>query len=102
MEIICDECGKSISDPQWKKIMSGDLEYTYFTCDECGAAHPVCTTDSALRKNIKKYRKMAARIRKGRSSEAYQKRVQKLKTENITRSRELSEQHPLASFLLHE
>ena len=102
MKIICDKCGESMSDPQWKKIRNGELEYTYFTCDECGAVHPVCTTDQNLRHNVLKYRKMAARIRKGRSTEAYQKRVQKLKTENITRSRELSMQYPLASFLLNE
>ena len=102
MEITCDKCRKEIHDPEWDTIRDGDIEHTFFTCKACGAIHRVCTTDSPLRRNVTKYRKMAARIRKGRSSEAYQKRVQKLKTENIIRSRELSEQHPLASFLLHE
>lgn len=102
MEIICDKCGETVLSPEWKMIRDGDIEHTYFTCDACGAAYPVCATDGSLRRDIGKYRHMAARIRKGKCTESFHRRAQELKEANIRRSRELTRQHPMAPLLLQE
>lgn len=99
MEIICDGCGAVIPDPEWKTIRDGDIEHTYFLCPSCGEAYRVSTTDGRLRGNIEKYTQMAVRLKKGGCSEQYHRRVQKLKEENVKRSRELADGHPLAPLL---
>ena len=102
MEIICGRCGAVIPDPEWKTIRDGDIEHTCFLCPSCGEAYRVSTTDSKLRGNIEKYTQMAARLKKGKCSEQFHRRVQKLKEDNVRRSRELAEMHPLAPLLLKE
>ena len=102
MEIICDGCGTVLSQPEWKTLRDGDIEHTYFVCDSCGAAFSVSVTDGKLRKRIEDYTKLAARIKKGRCTEQFHRRVQRLKEDNVKRSRELKEQHPLPPLLLSE
>ena len=102
MEIICDRCGAVIPSPEWKTIRDGDIEHTYFLCPSCGEAYRISTTDGRLRGNIAKYADMASRLRSGRQSEQYIKRVRKLKEDNVKRSRELAEAHPLAPLLFKE
>ena len=102
MEIICDKCGEVIPAPEWKTIRDGDIEHTYFTCSSCGALFPVCTTDGNLRRDIGKYKRMAAHIREGKYTESFHRHAQELKRQNITRSRELAQQYPLAPLLLQE
>lgn len=102
MEIICDGCGAVIPQPEWKTLRDGDIEHTYFVCDACGAAFSVSVTDGKLRQNIQKYKEMAKRLKERQCSESFQKRVQRLKEDNVKRSRELKEQHPLPPLLLSE
>lgn len=102
MQIICNKCGAVIPAPEWKTIRDGDIEHTYFSCPSCGDAYHVGTTDGRLREDIVKYTKMASRLRTGKSSEQFHRRVQKLKEENVKRSRELAAAHPLAPLLLTE
>ena len=52
--------------------------------------------------NIQKYKEMAKRLKERQCSESFQKRVQRLKEDNVKRSRELKEQHPLPPLLLSE
>ena len=99
MEIICDKCGAVIPQPEWKTIRDGDVEHTYFSCPDCGDIFRVSTTDGKLRRNIEKYMEMAARLKTGKCSEQFHKRVQKLKEENVKRSRELADAYPLAPLL---
>ena len=99
MEIICDHCGAVARKPEWKTLRDGDIEHTYFLCPSCGEPYRVSTTDGKLRRNIEKYTEMAARLKKEKCSEAFHRRVQKLKEENVRRSRELANAHPLASLL---
>ena len=102
MEIICDGCGAVLPQPEWKTLRNGDIEHTYFVCDSCGAAFSVSVTDGKLRQNIQKYKEMAKRLKERQCSESFQKRVQRLKEDNVKRSRELKEQHPLPPLLLSE
>ncbi|MBQ8306125.1 MAG: hypothetical protein IJX90_07915, partial [Blautia sp.] len=102
MEIICDKCGAVIPNPEWKTIRDGEIEHTYYECPDCGEAYRISTTDKALRKRIDDYTKMAARLKKGRCTEAFHRRVQKLKETNVKRSRELGKDHPLAPLLLQK
>ena len=102
MEIICDQCGAVLAQPEWKTIRDGEYEHTYFVCEACGAAYPFSVTDKKLRQNIQKYKEMAKRLKERQCSESFQKRVQRLKEDNVKRSRELKEQHPLPPLLLSE
>ena len=43
---------------------------------------------------------MAARLKKGKCTEQFHRRVQKLKEENLKRRRELAAEHALAPLLL--
>ena len=49
MEIICDQCGAVLAQPEWKTIRDGEFEHTYFVCDSCGAAYPFSVTDKKSR-----------------------------------------------------
>ena len=100
MEMICDKCGSVIPEPEWKTIRDGEIEHTYFLCPSCGEPYRISTTDSRLRRNIEKYTEMAARLKKGKCTEQFHRRVQKLKEENLIRSRELAAEHALAPLLL--
>ena len=102
MEIICDQCGAVLPQPEWKTIRDGEFEHTYFVCEACGAAYPFSVTDKKLRQNIQKYKEMAKRLKERQCSESFQKRVQRLKEDNVKRSREMKEQHPLPPLLLSE
>ena len=95
MEIICDKCGAVIPNPEWKVVRDGEIEHTYFVCEDCGAAYQFSVTDKKLREKIQKYKEMAQRLKEKKCSEAFQKRVQRLKEENVMRSRELKKQYPL-------
>ncbi len=102
MEIICDKCGAVIPKPEWKTARDGEIEHTYFECPSCGEVYRSGTTDGKLRRSIARYMEMASRLKKGKCSEQYHRRVQKLKEENVKRSRELAEANPLAPLLLKE
>ena len=102
MEIICDQCGAVIPAPEWKTIRDGEIEHTYFVCDDCGAFYQFSVTDKKLREKIQKYKEMAQRLKERQCSESFQKRVQRLKEENVKRSRELQKQHPLPPLFLTE
>ena len=99
MEIICDKCGAAIPEPEWKTIRVGEIEHTYFLCPSCGEAYRCGTTDGKLRRSITRYVEMAARLKKGKCSEQFHRRVQKLKEENVRRSRELADAYPLAPLI---
>ena len=100
MEMICDKCGSVVPEPEWKTIRDGEIEHTYFLCPSCGEPYRISTTDSRLRRNIEKYTEMAARLKKGKCTEQFHRRVQKLKEENLKRSWELAAEHALAPLLL--
>ena len=46
MEIICDNCGKTIITPEWKTICDGEIEYTLNTSKRAGV------TDDVLRQKM--------------------------------------------------
>ena len=102
MELICNKCGKVIPNPDLMTIRDGEIEHTYFLCPDCGEAYRVSTTDKHLRKRIEDYDRMAARVRNGTCTKEFQKRVQKVKEDNVRRSRELAKAYPLAPLLQAE
>ena len=55
-----------------------------------------------LRKRIEDYDRMSARVRNGTCTKEFQKRVQKVKEDNVRRSRELAKAYPLAPLLQAE
>ena len=87
MEIICNKCGAVIPKPDLKTIRDGEIEHTYFLCPDCGEAYRVSTTDKHLRKLIEDYDRMSSRLKEGNCTKEYEKRVQRLKKENVIRSR---------------
>ena len=94
MEMICNKCGAVIPKPELKTIRDGEIEHTYFLCPDCGEAYRVSTTDKHLRKRIEDYNRTCTK--------EFQKRVQKVKEDNVRRSRELAKTHPLAPLLQAE
>ena len=102
MEIICDKCGAVIPEPEWKVVRDGEIELTYFVCLDCGVSYQFSVTDKKLREKIQKYKEMAQRLKERQCSEAYQKRVQRLKKDNVKRSRELKRLYPLPPLFLLE
>ena len=90
MELICNKCGKVIPKPDLKTIRDGEIEHTYFLCPGCGEAYRVSTTDKHLRKRIGDYDRMSARLKCGNCKKEYEKRMQRLKKENVIRSRDLA------------
>ena len=98
MEMICDECGAVLGKPECKSLRKGDSEHTYFVCPECGSAFRISTSDGKLRKRIEDIKILAAKMKTGPCTEAFRKRVHRMKEDNVKRSRELAMLHPLAPF----
>ena len=99
MQIKCDKCSAVSESIMPETYMEGDIEFTFFRCPECGAVYPVCATDSALRESIAEYTRMRNLIRVKPVKESFIRRAEALKQKNLKRTRELMEQHPLATFL---
>ncbi len=86
--IRCDACGCGF-EPEALTERDGDIEYTFFRCGYCGKAYMVSVTDSRLRESIAQYVRLAEANKKDRLSERRQRRMQKLKEENVRMAREL-------------
>lgn len=90
--VKCGTCGCAFV-PELLTQREGEIEYTFFRCDYCGKAYMVTVTDAALRESIGHYRALARRNQIRRLSERMQRRMQRLKEENIRRARELRWQY---------
>ena len=90
--IICDKCRKIINQvkPTWKK--AGDIEYYYLKCNHCDEIYTVSATDTALRRDIKRYKEMAHN--KQPAEKESQELLELLKA-NLARSREIKEKYSL-------
>lgn len=93
MEMICNVCHKraDISKPESRK--EGDLEILCMTCPHCHQEYVISVTDPALRKNIKRYNRLRNQIKKGNVRVSVYREAEKLKAENVSRSRELIERY---------
>ena len=92
MTYKCDRCGAENEFAPLSR-MDGDLEVHFLRCGGCGAETVAAVSDSKLRDDVALYRTMAARIAAKRVSERFQRRVQRLKEQNVRRSRELRMQY---------
>ena len=90
--VKCDACGCAFV-PELLTQREGEIEYTFFRCDYCGKAFMVSVTDEALRESIEQYRALARWNMMKRLPERTQRRMQKLKEENVRRARELRWQY---------
>lgn len=99
MQIECEKCKAVAETVLPETYLDGEIEFTFFRCQECGEIYPVCATDAALRADIAEYTRMRDIIRKKPVTEQFLRKVQALKERNVKRSKELAEQHPLVSFL---
>lgn len=92
-KVKCDKCRTILKDITPKVKKKGDIEYTYFKCHKCGKLYMVSVTDGKLRKQIKKYQLMAARIRtlqkKGKVTYKDLEDAAKLHKQNVARNKEL-------------
>lgn len=93
MNMICNVCKRNAEVPKPLKRTEGDLEIGYIVCPSCSQEYIISVTDPALRKQIKKYLRLSAKIRKGNAKISSYQEAEKLKTENVTRSKELIEQY---------
>ena len=84
----CDACGCAF-EPRALTEKDGDIEYTFFRCDYCGKAYMVAVTDGRLRTSIAEYVRLAETNKRHRLSERRQRRMQKLKAQNVRMAREL-------------
>lgn len=92
--ICCDKCGRNIRIKFRHKRVE-ELEYTYFYCKRCGAVYIISVTDEVLRKEIKKYQKLAEELQTNdRTPEKIQK-ARLILQSNVRRSQELKEKYPL-------
>lgn len=58
MFFVCDKCGVNIDIQELQTRLEGELEVTFFVCHECNNEYIVMVTDEALRKGIKRYKRM--------------------------------------------
>lgn len=87
-DVKCDACGCAF-EPKALTERDGDIDYTFFRCDYCGKAYMVAVMDAKLRTNIAEYVRLAEANKKHRLSERKQRRMQKLKEQNVKMAREL-------------
>lgn len=92
-KVKCDTCRTIIKDIAPRIQKQGDIEYTYFQCHRCGEIYPISCTDSALRKEIRKYQAFAAKIQKmhkqGKVTPADIEKAEQMMRRNVARSKEL-------------
>jgi len=86
--VRCDYCGCAFV-PETKILREGEIEYTYFNCDYCGKAYIASVTDSALRKNIRRYAALAEQQKGKQANEQILREVAALKDDNVNRGAEL-------------
>lgn len=98
MQIKCNKCSAVLDSVTPETYLEGDIEFTFFCCPECGEVYPVCATDSALRADIAEYSRMRNVIRVKPVTEQFIRKAEALKQQNMNRSKELMEQHPLVLF----
>lgn len=95
--IKCDKCNRIINKakPKWKKV--GDIEYYYLKCQRCKAVYIISATDTALRRDIKRFEEMTAKVQaQGRKpTEKEIQEAQELLQANVARNREIKAQYPL-------
>ena len=91
-QVRCDACGCAFV-PELLSQREGEIEYTFFRCDYCGKAFMASVTDEALRRDIKRFARIAAIGRKRRLSEKERRKAEELLEENVKRSKELRGQY---------
>jgi DNA-directed RNA polymerase subunit RPC12/RpoP len=90
--IKCESCSAEF-EPLIEKRAEGDLEFLFFRCPSCGARYTVAVTDPALREQIREYTELAEEGRQRRLTESQYLYLQKLKEENVARSKELRKRY---------
>ena len=67
--VKCDRCGTpfSIQTAGIRSTWSGDYMVQYFTCPGCHHRYQILTTDTELRQTVQQHKKIAAKIRMGKS-----------------------------------
>ena len=98
MQIKCEKCSAVSDAVMPETYLEGEVKLTFLRCPSCGVVYPVCATDSKLRKDIAEYKEMRSLIRHRLVEDSFLRKAEALKQNNMKRSRELMERHPLASF----
>ena len=90
--IKCESCNAEF-EPLIEKRAEGDLEYLFFRCPSCGARYTISVTDTTLREQIREYTELAEEGRQRLLTESQYLYLQKLKEENVARSKELRKRY---------
>lgn len=91
MTYQCEQChADNAFEPLTRT--EGDLEVRYLKCAECGAEIVASVSDAILRDNIARYTAIAGRI-KNAPTERLIRRAQRLKADNVKRSRALRDNY---------
>lgn len=95
--IKCDTCGFNFNDSKIKikkQKVKDDIEQTYFRCPKCGKKYVILTTDTTIRKLIRRQKEMyPAEFTKDLTNKEYAEKVHEYnarKEEIKSRSRELT------------
>ena len=90
--IQCESCN-AVFEPLIEKRTESDLEFVFFRCPSCGARYTISVTDPPLREQIREYTELAEEGRQRRLTESQYLYLQKLKEENVARSKELRKRY---------
>ena len=96
MTYRCDNCGAECAFAPQTRV-DGAYEVGYMRCGSCGNDVIAYVSDTALRESIQRYQLMANMIRGGEVTERLIRSAQRLKSQNVARSRKLREEYILRS-----
>lgn len=89
------QCERCHADNTFEPLTrtEGDLEVRYLKCAECGAEIVASVSDAILRDNIARYTVITDKIKNGSPTERLIRRAQRLKADNVKRSRALRDNY---------
>ena len=90
-KITCDHCGAEMDfAPLYYR--EGALEITCMRCGNCATEYVSAVTDSALREDIERYKRMAKMMAARKMPERFIRRAERLHARNVQRSKALKKQ----------
>lgn len=89
---FCEKCGE-MCDFEPHVRQEDDLEIYSLVCPHCGAEYIGSVSDTALRRDVEKYRRMAHVIATMKVTERYIRDAERLHAHNVQRSRSLREKY---------
>ena len=89
---FCEKCGE-MSDFEPHVRQEDDLEIYSLVCPHCGTEYIGSVSDTALRRDVEKYSRMAHVIATMKVTERYIRDAERLHAHNVQRSRSLRQKY---------